>query len=156
MILGLPWIKANSTVVDWVVPCLVDLACSRPLPMLSPSSSASAIRVSAAHAPITEGLTPIDAFPTPNDPPDYLAYLRRTVPPAYHDLLAASQSPPPTRSPGIGGRSTTRLRFFPDLDHPPNEFALPLSQSSPPKRSGSTTCSGRDSIVEASHLTGQT
>jgi hypothetical protein len=64
MILGLPWIKANSTIVDWAVPCIVNLACSRPLPMPSTCSSASAIRVSAAHAPITEGLTPIDAFPT--------------------------------------------------------------------------------------------
>jgi len=52
MILGLPWIKANSTIVDWAVPCLVNLACSRPLPMPSPCSSASAIRVSAAHAPL--------------------------------------------------------------------------------------------------------
>jgi len=34
-------------------------------------------------------------------------------------------APLPAVQPVISKSSTTRLRFFPDLDHPPNEFALP-------------------------------
>jgi len=34
-------------------------------------------------------------------------------------------TPLPAVQPVISKSSTTRLRFFPDLDHPPNEFALP-------------------------------
>ena len=126
MILGLPWIKANSTIVDWAVPCLVDLACSRPLPMPSPCSSASAIRVSAAHAPITEGLTPIDAFPTANDPPDYLAYLRRTVPPGYHDLLAAFSKSAADSLPRDRGSLNHSIEVLPG-SRPPAERVRPAS-----------------------------
>lgn len=123
IILGLPWIKANSEILDWSVPGLVN---SGSVPAQLHNTLASNTRILAAHASITDDLTPIDAFPTANDPPDYLHYLRQIVPVAYHDLLAVFSKTAADSFPRHRGPLNHTIEVLPG-SRPPAERVRPAS-----------------------------
>ena len=93
VVLGLPWLKANAHLVDWSIPALTRSPISPPhhhtLQSRRTHHIKTPIRSAVFASPVPEDLIPVDAFPISSDPPDYVDYLRRTVPREHHNLLAA-------------------------------------------------------------------
>jgi len=130
MILGMPWVKPNAHLIDWSTPTLVVNHPSVPTPHVAPprsmNASPAAIHIAARHAIISEGLVPVDAFPSVDDPPDYMEYLRSTVPSQYHDLLAAFSKTTADTLPRDRGALNHSINVLPNC-RPPAERVRPTS-----------------------------